>query len=54
MKFLYIFMLAMDLVCHRYLHTIIGVSERTNYTLKSSGTDNLAKIFGVKLYLMKL
>ena len=45
MKVLCIFVQAMVLVCHPYLHTIIGLSEQTNNTLKflgvvSNGTDN--------------
>ena len=35
MKVLYIFVLAMVLVCHPYLHTIIRFSEQTNNTLLS-------------------
>ena len=55
MKVLYIFVLAMVLVCHPYFHTIIGFSEQTNNTLKFLGSYLVVLItkFGVKLYLMK-
>ena len=51
MKVLYIFVLAMVLVCHLYLHTIIGFSKQTNNTLKFFGSYIvvLITIFGVKL-----
>ena len=55
MKVLYLFVLTMVLVCHPYLHTIIGFSEQTYNTMKFRGSYLvvLITIFGVKLYLMK-
>ena len=51
MKVLYIFVLAMVLVCDPYLHTIIGFSEQTNDTLKILGSYPMVQItiFGLKL-----
>ena len=51
MEVLYIFVLAMVLVCHPYLHIIIEFSEQTNNALKFLGSYLvvLITIFGVKL-----